>query len=307
MSTRQNILGLIFLVFVLAVAVFVLKRLHSPTGPAGGGVALWHPDASRRVTAPLAAKPSAAVPAPSPNGKEQESTPESGALAGSGSGGKPVPAARTARPAPATPTPAPSTPARPTPAPLVPAPPTPAPPTPAPSPSTPPTSAPRAAAPRAAAPPTPTPRAPAPSPPAAPTPAAPPPAAKVAAPAAEQHSPRLARQLEFEAGVRLWIRVTAFSRKPDGSFTFRGSLLQTVTLANTNQLDQGTELAGSGTVNNGHVTVLLTGFTVGGANYALERASGSNRRPGSGPAVELDPGKLFEVWFRFSSVYRRAP
>jgi len=277
MSTRQNILGLIFLVFVLAVAVFVLKRLHSPTGAAGEGVALWHPDASRRTTAPLAAKPSAAVPAPSPNGKEQESTPGSGALVGSGGGGKPVPAASSAAPAPAPPTPAAAAPAAPTPAPPTSAPPT----------SVPPTSAPRAPAPS--------------------TPAAPAPAAKVAAPAAEQHSPRLAPQLEFEAGVRLWIRVTAISRKPDGSFTFRGSLLQAVTLANTNQLDQGTEMAGSGTVNNGHVTVLLTGFTVGGANYALQRASGSNRRAGTGPAVELDPGKLFEVWFRSSSVYRKAP
>jgi hypothetical protein len=282
MSTRQNILGLIFLVFVLAVAVFVLKRLHSPTGAAGEGVGLWHPDASRRTTAPLAAKPSAAVPAPSPNGKEQESTPGSGALVGSGGGGKPVPAASSAAPAPAPPAPAAPAPAPPTPAPPTPAPPTSAPPT-----TVPPTSAPRAPAPS--------------------TPAAPAPAAKVAAPAAEQHSPRLAPQLEFEAGVRLWIRVTAISRKPDGSFTFRGSLLQAVTLANTNQLDQGTEMAGSGTVNNGHVTVLLTGFTVGGANYALQRASGSNRRAGTGPAVELDPGKLFEVWFRSSSVYRKAP
>jgi hypothetical protein len=253
-----------------------LKRLHSPTGPAGGGVALWHPDAGRRVTAPLAAKPSAAVPAPSPKGKEQESTPGSGALAGSESGGKPVSAGSSAAPAPAAPTPAP------TPVPSTPAPPTSAPPT--------------------SAPPTSVSRAPVPS-----TPAAPAPAAKVAAPAAEQHSPRLAPQLEFEAGVRLWIRVTAISRKPDGSFTFRGSLLQAVPLVHTNQLDQGTELTGSGTVNNGHVTVLLTGFTVGGANYALERASGSNRRPGTGPAVELDPGKLFEVWFRSSSVYRKAP
>lgn len=277
MSTRQNILGLIFLVFVLAVAVFVLKRLHSPTGATGEGVALWHPDASRRTTAPLAAKPSAAVPAPSPNGKEQESTTGSGALVGSGGGGKPVPAASSAAPAPAAPAPAAPTPAAPTPAPPTSAPPT----------SVPPTSAPRAPAPS--------------------TPAAPAPAAKVAAPAAEQHSPRLAPRLEFEAGVRLWIRVTAISRKPDGSFTFRGSLLQAVTLANTNQLDQGTEMAGSGTVNNGHVTVLLTGFTVGGANYALQRASGSNRRAGTGPAVELDPGKLFEVWFRSSSVYRKAP
>jgi hypothetical protein len=240
MSPRNNILGLIFLVVVLAVAVFVLKRLHSPTGPAGGGVAQLHPDANSRVTAPLAAKPSAAVPAPSSNGKEQESTPGSGALAGSGgggtgsrrAGGEAVPAASSAAPAPA---------------------------------------------------------------------------AKSATPAAEDHSPQLAPQLEFEAGVRLWIRVTVISRKPDGSFTFRGTLLQAVTLANTNQLDQGTELAGSGTVSNGHVTVLVTRFTVGGANYALQSASGSSRRPGTGPAVELDPGKLFEVWFASSSVYRKAP
>ena len=99
--------------------------------------------------------------------------------------------------------------------------------------------------------------------------------------------------------------MTVISRKPDGSFTFRGTLLQAATLANTNQLDQGTELAGSGTVSNGHVTVLLTGFTVEGANYALQSASGSNRRAGTGPAVELDPGKLLEVWFASSSVYRK--
>jgi hypothetical protein len=107
----------------------------------------------------------------------------------------------------------------------------------------------------------------------------------------------------------LWIRVTSINRKPDESFMFRGTLLQPVTLANANQLDQGTEVSGSGTVNNGHVTVLLTGFTVGGTNYALRHddASGSNKRPGAGLAVELDPGKLLEVWLASSSVYRRTP
>jgi hypothetical protein len=117
------------------------------------------------------------------------------------------------------------------------------------------------------------------------------------------------RQLQFEAGVRLWIRVTLINRKPDGSFTFRGTLLQPVALANTNQLDQDSEVSGSGTVNNGHVTVLLSGFTVGGANYALrqDEANGSNRHPGTGLAVELDPGKLLEVWLASSSVYRKTP
>ena len=103
--------------------------------------------------------------------------------------------------------------------------------------------------------------------------------------------------------------MTSLSRKPDGSFTFRGTLLQPVDLADANQLDQGTALAGSGTVNNGHVTVLVTGFTVAGANYQLQQddASGSNRRPGTGLAVELDPGKLLEVWLASSSVYRETP
>jgi hypothetical protein len=34
-------------------------------------------------------------------------------------------------------------------------------------------------------------------------------------------------------------------------------------------LDQSTELVGSGTVNGGHVTVSVTGFTVRGENYGL--------------------------------------
>jgi hypothetical protein len=115
-------------------------------------------------------------------------------------------------------------------------------------------------------------------------------------------------QLRLESGARLWIHVTAISRKPDGSFRFRGTLLQPVELANANRLDQGTELSGSGAVNNGHVTVLVKDFTVGGANYALlQNVSGSNKRPGTGLAVELDPGKLLEVWIASSSVYRKAP
>jgi len=134
---------------------------------------------------------------------------------------------------------------------------------------------------------------------------APSPAAKSAAATAADRT----LQLRLEAGARLWIRVTSIDRKPDESFTFRGILLQPVELANRNQLDQGTEVSGSGTVNNGHVIVLLTGFTVGGTNYALRQddASGSNKRPGAGLAVELTPGKLLEVWLASSSVYRKTP
>jgi hypothetical protein len=232
-STRNNILGLIFLAAVLAFAVFAAKRLvFSPPRP-GSIAALLEkgrpapkplPKPSAAVTAPPSATASSGAPAsaapsstPSSNGKEQASAPAAGAVASSKK--EPSPAAGATAP--------------------------------------------------------------------------------------EDHRP----QLRLEAGVRLWIRVTAINRKPDGSFSFRGTLLQPVTLANRNQLDQGTELAGSGTVNNGHVAVLVKDFTVGGANYALRQddASGSNKRPGTGLAVELDPGKLLEVWLASSSVYRKTP
>jgi hypothetical protein len=103
----------------------------------------------------------------------------------------------------------------------------------------------------------------------------------------------------------LWIQVTAINRKPGGSFTFRGTLLQPVTLANRNQLNPGTGVAGSGTADNGHVHVQVSGFTIAGANYELMDAGGSNGRSGAGLAVELDPGKLLEVWLGSSSVYRK--
>jgi len=46
--------------------------------------------------------------------------------------------------------------------------------------------------------------------------------------------------LQFKAGVQLWIRVNSIRRQPDGSFSFRGALLQPITLTDSVSLDQGT-------------------------------------------------------------------
>jgi len=108
-------------------------------------------------------------------------------------------------------------------------------------------------------------------------------------------------RLQFEAGVRLLIRVNSLTRQPDGSLTFRGALLLPVALAGAVSLDQNTKLAGEV---NGR-TISVTGFTVSGENYGLQAADGSNKRPGSGPAVELDPGKVLEMWFASASVYEK--
>ena len=111
--------------------------------------------------------------------------------------------------------------------------------------------------------------------------------------------------LQFKAGVQLWIRVNSIRRQPDGSFSFRGALLQPITLTDSVSLDQGTELIGWGTVNGGHTMVSVTEFTVRGENYGLRSAGSANKKPGSGPAVELNPGKLLEMWFASVSVYEK--
>ena len=111
--------------------------------------------------------------------------------------------------------------------------------------------------------------------------------------------------LQFEAGAQLWIRVNSIRRQADGSFSFRGTLLQPIILADSVSLDQGTELVGWGIVNGGHVIVSVTEFTVRGENYGLRSAGSANQKPGSGPAVELNPGKLLEMWFASASVYEK--
>lgn len=113
-------------------------------------------------------------------------------------------------------------------------------------------------------------------------------------------------RLQFAAGDRLWIRVNSISRQPNGNFDFRGTLLHPISFANSVSLDQSTELVGSGTIDGGHVAVSVTEFNVRGENYGLKLADRTNRKSGSGPAVELNLGKILEMWFASASLYEKA-
>src|SRR5579863_1929117 len=95
MNSRNNILGVIFLVCVLAFTVFVAKRLLFQNGSKGSAVPALHLGASKPVT-PALPKPSAAVqipsaPAPSYNPQAQQSTPATNAAA-TGAANAPSPA-----------------------------------------------------------------------------------------------------------------------------------------------------------------------------------------------------------------------
>jgi hypothetical protein len=113
--------------------------------------------------------------------------------------------------------------------------------------------------------------------------------------------------LRLEAGARLWIRIVSISRQPDGSFTFRGSLLEPVSQAGGVVLDQGAEMTGSGSVKEGKVTVFVQRFLIKGAPYSLQRASAtlSEQMPGAGKALEFNGGQYLEMWLSSTTVYEK--
>ena len=113
--------------------------------------------------------------------------------------------------------------------------------------------------------------------------------------------------LRLEAGTRLWIRIVSISRQPDGSFTFRGSLFEPVSLAGGVLLDQGAELTGSGRTKEGKVTVFVQRFLIRGVPYSLQRASAtlSEQMPGAGKALEFKDGQFLEMWLSSATVYEK--
>jgi hypothetical protein len=113
--------------------------------------------------------------------------------------------------------------------------------------------------------------------------------------------------LRLEAGTRLWIRIVSISRQPDGSFTFRGSLLEPVSHAGGVLLDQGAELTGSGSIKEGKVTVFIQRFLIRGVPYSLQRASAtlSEQMPGAGKALEFNKGQYLEMWLSSATVYEK--
>jgi len=112
--------------------------------------------------------------------------------------------------------------------------------------------------------------------------------------------------LRFEAGTRLWINRVSTSIHPDGSFSFRGTLLEPVTQTGI-VLDQDTEVDGSGSVKDGKVTVFVESLLVRGSTYKVQGARGtpSEQVQGAGKAVQFESGKLMEMWFSSASVYEK--
>jgi len=110
--------------------------------------------------------------------------------------------------------------------------------------------------------------------------------------------------IHLDAGTRLWIRLSSVNRHPDGSFTFRGSLLQSVTYAGKVPLDQNVMVVGSGSKSNGRISVVVTELIAQGASYKLRGGTRADiGQPGTGRAVEFDAGDVLEMWIAAPSLY----
>jgi hypothetical protein len=115
----------------------------------------------------------------------------------------------------------------------------------------------------------------------------------------------LPRLLQVDAGTRMMIHIVSISRQPDGSFTFRGTLLRPLALAGGDSLNQTTKLSGWGTSKGGQTTVFVTEINVLGTDYALRPVRDKSEKPGSGSAVELYPSKILEVFLASASIYEK--
>ncbi|MGA2000822.1 MAG: hypothetical protein ABSG52_12570 [Terriglobales bacterium] len=113
--------------------------------------------------------------------------------------------------------------------------------------------------------------------------------------------------LHLDAGVRLWIVLASVNRQADGSFSFRGSLLQPLNSAGSSKLDRDTEVSGSGTVAQSRPSLLISQIVFRGAPYKLKTIGGSGhaQTTGSGGVVPFENGKVFEMWLSSESDYER--
>jgi serine/threonine-protein kinase len=114
-------------------------------------------------------------------------------------------------------------------------------------------------------------------------------------------------KLWLDPAGRLFLVLRSISRKPDGSFQFRGILLLPVAQPGRVPLDRGAEVVGTGTVSQGLTSLAVSEFEVQGARYVLKGGNGAMRAetPGAGGGVHFDRSQLLDMWPTASAVYER--
>ncbi|MGC1965654.1 MAG: hypothetical protein WA673_04295 [Candidatus Acidiferrales bacterium] len=101
------------------------------------------------------------------------------------------------------------------------------------------------------------------------------------------------------------IQLTSGSIPSDGSFEFRGTLLEPAIPVIGLVLGRDTEIRGMGTVQNGEISVVINEVIIRGVHYPLKAGSGAAKavRVGSGDALQVsfDQGSVYEKVSRASS------
>jgi hypothetical protein len=121
--------------------------------------------------------------------------------------------------------------------------------------------------------------------------------------------------IQLEAGTRMWIWLDSVDHKTRGRFTFRGTLGKRRVPGRVVPLEEGTQIYGSGTINQGQASLLVMGFVVPEAHYALQHPPTTIIAGKTGPGcvvpfhISHQPvivrGEL-EVFFATTSVYEKS-
>jgi hypothetical protein len=105
----------------------------------------------------------------------------------------------------------------------------------------------------------------------------------------------------------LLIVVSSIEWEPDNTFQFQGVLLVGFPQSGSVRLEQGAQVIGTGAVNQGQTSVVVTQFVMGGVRYPLKNGNGAMtaQTPGANGVVQFERSQVLELWPQSAATYER--
>ena len=97
------------------------------------------------------------------------------------------------------------------------------------------------------------------------------------------------------------------THESDANFAFTGTLFQPISGPGNTSLDKTTEVAGTGVMSGGKMSLYVKEFAIRGVHYRLTSASGAanSAQAGGGAAVPFNAGQVQEMWLAAAADYEK--
>jgi hypothetical protein len=113
--------------------------------------------------------------------------------------------------------------------------------------------------------------------------------------------------VQLTPSSHLLMVVSSIEWEPDKTFRFQGVLLVGFPQSGSVWLEQGAQVIGTGALNQGQTSVVVTEFVVGGVRYPLKNGNGAMRAqtPGASGEVQFERSQTLELWPQSDATYER--